>query len=243
MVYRCALPCALLIFCLTTWTYAARGEELIDIGDTNVPAGALARFPVSFYSNSIIPLTAAVSIDISYDSEHVPIPADSEGHPDCTANPAAGKTDTSFAFLPLGCSGTCAGIRATVESANDSSPIPQGVELFTCNVHPPFGTPRDGYLLILEQMTGTDPLGKPVSLSASDGFVAVYETTPGDCDGDGVVPISEVIRAVTEALGTESNECQAADLNRDGAIDVSELLTIVGTALTCDPTWPCWLHG
>ena len=28
-----------------------------------------------------------------------------------------------------------------------------------------------------------------------------------------------------------------------GAVDVSELIMIVNTALTCDPSWPCWLHA
>jgi hypothetical protein len=131
-----------------------------------------------------------------------------------------------------------------VESVTDSSPIPQlpeGVELFACNVHPPFGTARSTYLLTVVYVIGSDQLGKPVSMSVSDGFVTVYESTPGDCDGNGIVPISEVIRAVKDALGATPSECQAADLNQDGTVDVSELLSIVNTALNCDPSWPCYL--
>ena len=240
MIRRHAL-CALSIVFLTSWTYAARGEELVDVGVAQVPAGALGRFPVGFYSNSTIPLTAAIEVDIGYDSEHAPIAADSLGNPDCTANPAAGKSDTSFAFLPAGCSGLgCTAVRATVRSLTDPSPIPQDVDLFTCNIHPPFGQGQDTFLLTVIGLTGSDQLGNPVSLSTSDGFVVVYDATPGDCDGDGIVPISEIVRAVTDALGAEPVDCQAADLNQDGAVDVAELLRIVRTALTCNPTWPCW---
>jgi hypothetical protein len=232
--------CTLAVLLLTASACAARAEEAIDVGVAVAPAGGFGRFPVSFYSNSIIPLTAAIQIEISYDSAFTPIPPNSAGNPDCTANPAAGKADTSFAFVPVGCFGTeCTGIRATVESLNDPSPIPQDVELFACNVHPSFATPRDTYLLTIDYLIGSDELGATVFLSSNDGFVSVLESTPGDCDGNGIVPISEVIRAVNDSLGT-SLECHAADLNQDGAVEISELLRIVNTALTCDPSWPCY---
>jgi hypothetical protein len=226
---------------------SAKGEELVDVGVAVAPQGGLGRFSVGFYSNSIIPLTAAVQVEISYDSKNAPIPAKAEGTPDCASNPAAGKSDTTFAFVPDGCSGTgCTSVRATVESLTDSSPIPQvpeGVEIFACSVHPPFGAVPSTYLLTVVGVMGWDQLGNPVSMSVSDGFVDVRKSTPGDCDGNGIVPISEVIRAVKAALGAAPSECPTADLNQDGTVDISELLAIVNTALSCDISWPCFFQS
>lgn len=59
----------------------------------------------------------------------------------------------------------------------------------------------------------------------------------GDCNGDGVVNIAELIRAVNIALGRESvSTCLAADGNRDGVIGINELIRAVNSALSGCPT-------
>lgn len=54
----------------------------------------------------------------------------------------------------------------------------------------------------------------------------------GDCDGSGMVSISELIRMVNVALGSlPASECQAGDGNGDGMVSISELIAAVNRAL------------
>lgn len=55
---------------------------------------------------------------------------------------------------------------------------------------------------------------------------------PGDCNGDGVVTVDEIVRAVAIALGIDALEaCPASDGNGDGQVTVDELLRSVAMAL------------
>lgn len=69
----------------------------------------------------------------------------------------------------------------------------------------------------------------------------------GDCDGDGIVTIDEILRAVSIALDTAATECEAADANADGDVTVDELVLIVGNALAgcrdVDGVAPEWLDS
>ena len=65
-------------------------------------------------------------------------------------------------------------------------------------------------------------------------------TTPatacvGDCDGDRVVSISELVGAVSHALDG-GTPCAAVDTNRDGAVAIAELVAAVGAALAGCPS-------
>src|SRR4029453_11830366 len=54
----------------------------------------------------------------------------------------------------------------------------------------------------------------------------------GDCDGDGVISIAELIRAVGIALGTVPlDACVAADPLSDGRVTIAELVRCVGSAI------------
>ncbi len=54
----------------------------------------------------------------------------------------------------------------------------------------------------------------------------------GDCDGDGLVSIGELIRAVSIALGENATDlCPAIDGDRDRAVAISELIAAVRNAL------------
>lgn len=55
---------------------------------------------------------------------------------------------------------------------------------------------------------------------------------PGDCNGNGVVAINELISSVNVALGSAPvSTCSACDVNGDGSIGVSELVSAVGRLL------------
>jgi len=58
----------------------------------------------------------------------------------------------------------------------------------------------------------------------------------GDCNGDGVVTIDELITSVNVALGVaDLQECPVVDANGDGAVTVDELIAAVASALNNCP--------
>jgi hypothetical protein len=65
---------------------------------------------------------------------------------------------------------------------------------------------------------------------------AAAQTCGGDCGGDRVVTINELVRAVSIALGsTPVSECAAADPDGDGMVTVAELIGAVNNVLEgCD---------
>jgi len=75
-----------------------------------------------------------------------------------------------------------------------------------------------------------------VDIAASEaGIMAVWERRqfcPGDCDGDGLVGVSELVQAVGVALGrTGVGQCSDADANADDQVSVAELTRAVRAAL------------
>lgn len=64
------------------------------------------------------------------------------------------------------------------------------------------------------------------------GAFEMQQMCVGDCDGDGRVEISELIRLVAITLGKgEERTCAAGDANSDGLLDVAEVLVAVNGAL------------
>ncbi len=62
--------------------------------------------------------------------------------------------------------------------------------------------------------------------------VAVAQSCPGDCNGDGQVSIAELIRGVRIALGESAlDECPVVDANGDGTVSVSDLIAAVRASL------------
>lgn len=104
----------------------------IIVGDATGAAGATTTFDVSLETDASI---AGAQVDIAFNADAA-IPAKNGDTPDCAVNPAIGKADTAFAFLPSGCTpGTdCTGVRAIVLSLANLDPIPDGSRLFTCTV-------------------------------------------------------------------------------------------------------------
>jgi Ca2+-binding EF-hand superfamily protein len=55
---------------------------------------------------------------------------------------------------------------------------------------------------------------------------------PGDCDADGRVTVSDLIRGVRIALGKAAiADCPSLDRNGDGRVSVNEIIQAVDTAL------------
>lgn len=57
----------------------------------------------------------------------------------------------------------------------------------------------------------------------------------GDCGGDGLVTVNELITGVNLALGSAGSQCPSFDRNADGAVVVNELVAAVANALNGCP--------
>ena len=72
-----------------------------------------------------------------------------------------------------------------------------------------------------------------VAACAADCMCTAPPDCAGDCDGDGSVSVSELIRAVNIALGNlDISQCTAIDGNGDGTVSINELIRAVNAALT-----------
>src|SRR5690242_2569067 len=73
-------------------------------------------------------------------------------------------------------------------------------------------------------------------MTLSQTRAAGQTTCPGDCNGDGVVTVDEVILMVNVALGSAAvSTCEAGDVNGDGQITVDDILAAVNSALNACP--------
>lgn len=88
--------------------------------------------------------------------------------------------------------------------------------------------------------TPTQPSGEetatPTETETPAGGATPTPTEPstcaGDCDGNHVVSISDLVSAVNIVLGNRSvDTCRAADVNGDGEVRINELVIAVGRAL------------
>jgi hypothetical protein len=113
---------------------------------------------------------AGTQNDFSFDPVNIPVARRPNGRPDCAVNPDIDKGGTSFAFQPAGCTGTdCVRVRALVLSTDNTDPIPDGSELYTCNIDVAAEAPDGVYPLTLSGTILSSPAGVRVCGSgASD---------------------------------------------------------------------------
>ena len=70
------------------------------------------------------------------------------------------------------------------------------------------------------------------SLTPTETPPSTPSAVAGDCDGNGVVGVDELVRAVGIALETlELSTCSAADLDGDGSVRIDELVSALNAAL------------
>ena len=97
------------------------------------------------------------------------------GRPDCAVNPAIDKPAAGFAFVPTDCASTgdCRRMRAIVLSYENIDPIPTGAVLYTCHVDIAPDAEPGSYLLAVEDVVASSPLGKRVPVVGEAGRVEV----------------------------------------------------------------------
>jgi len=174
---------------------------------------------------------AAVVHEITFDPNTPIVSAAGNGEiPGCAVNPAINKEATTFAFVPDGCLETadCRGIAASVVSDVNDDPIPNGTTLYTCPIVIVRGTGDGTYPLVNSDVVALAPNGDPVPALGDNGAVVVHRpliACAGDCEGDGVVSMSNLIAGVNINLGmAELATCPAFDRDGDGLVLVHELL-------------------
>ena len=145
-------------------------DATIIVGDANGAAGTEASFEVSLQTSVEV---AGTQNDITFPPE-APIAADAQQLPRCMVNPAINKPQTTFAFLPPGCTGTnCTGIRALVLAFANVNPIANGAVLYTCQVAIDEDTLDGNYPLTCSNAGASDPVGEMVRASCVNGDVIV----------------------------------------------------------------------
>ena len=125
---------ALTTFTATTAALATAQEAALIVGTAIGLPGHRVSIDVYLYTGGFE--VAGTQNDIGFSPEAA-IAAGENGQPLCTVNPAIRKNATAFSFPPPGCpfSGTpCTTVRALVLAFDNSTPIPDGSPLYTCQV-------------------------------------------------------------------------------------------------------------
>jgi hypothetical protein len=199
---------------------------VIDIGDASGNRGAVVGFAVGI--DTAHQSVAGATVCIGYDVL-TPIRAIA-GAPDCNVPAALGKQG-EFVFQPSGCTPGTTCRRACAEIGGSAAPIETGATLFSCRVAISPEAELTDYPLTCSVPIATDPNGDPLDTTCTEGVVIVQNNIPGDCNGDGVVTINELILGVNIALGSlPLTECPAFDTNHDGRVTIEELIAAVNAA-------------
>ena len=179
---------------------------------------------------------AGTENELSFD-RLTPVAATAAGAPDCRINPAIDKNAGGFLFLPADCTPSvdCTGVRAVVLALDNTDPIPAGAELYRCTVAVDGHAPLDDYPLQIRNAAGADGAGGDLSALGRAGSVEVI--CAGDCNGDGRVVISELVRGVNISLASApASACPAFDADGSGGITINEIVQAVGSAVRgCTP--------
>jgi hypothetical protein len=95
---------------------------------------------------------------ISFNNLNTPIARYSNGSAACTVNPAIQKESTTFGLLPNGCTGnSCNAVRAVIYSQSNSTPIGDGVILYTCVFNISASAPLATYPMVMSDAITTTP--------------------------------------------------------------------------------------
>jgi len=184
------------------------------------------------------------------------------GVPSCTVNPEIQRTASATAFFPPDCvpaaSGSCLGVRVVLFDFFDRTAIPEGL-IVSCDVRVRPDIAEGTYSVPIGKVIAADAAGMLLPRARGiDGVLEVRHNEPtptrsatpvstatpeptspppcvGDCNGDRVVNIEELVVMVAAALGEPSQECVAADVNNDGSITIEEIISAVHSALSGCP--------
>ena len=121
-------------------------------------------------------------------------------------NPGIGKEGTSFAFEPIGCSGTaCASVRGIVFSVLNTDSIPDGSALYTCRVNISANAPFVTYPLNISRIVASDASGNEIAATGTNGSITVNRFAPTITATPTAIPVRAVI-ALGSAMAPPGNQ-------------------------------------
>ncbi len=185
-----------------------------------LPAGMMGEYSVSFKLTTTSPLYAS-SDTYTLLVTNLPQPTNSptpspSPSPDPRPSPA---TSTPVAGTP------------SPEAIATNTSAPTGTETAIATM--PLSTAT------VPVPTATTGVASPTSSAPSTATptAIVSPVCPGDCNGDGIVSISELVTAVAISLGDSPVAlCPAADGDRSGTVLINELILAVNSALDGCPS-------
>jgi hypothetical protein len=180
---------------------------------------------------------SSASNELTFDPLNTPFAALSNGTPDCLAAAGLGS---AFRFRPTDCEGSeCTRVFASVLPLTfPFNPIADGTVIYRCRVSIPLDADLGTYPVVISNVIVGDLQGNPISgVVGVSGEVSVLQPAcAGDCDGNGMVTVDEIVRIVSIALGTAGiDTCRNADIDHSNSVTVDEIVTAVSNALNGCP--------
>lgn len=174
--------------------------------------------------------------------------------PTVSASPTATRTPTPMHTFPVTATGmasaTSTGVvsatptvaGATATATDGMPPTPTGATAGAPTATATAPASNTASVTAASAASPTATLGVPLTPTATASppplspVTTATDTPPrpcvGDCTGDGVVAVNELITGVTIALGLQSiDRCPTFDASGNGAVEVNELITAVVNAL------------
>ena len=169
---------------------------VLDVRPTRTPTPTATPAPPSIYLASLrgaagqqVPLyvrldpagaiVGTTENNITFDGANVRVAANADGTPNCVGNAGTNQTETSFGFLPKGCSGAqCTQLHAVVRATSDANPITEAFP-YSCTLELAIDAVEGEYPLTISGVVLTGPHGESVPDAVGhDGSVFVLPPTP-----------------------------------------------------------------
>ncbi len=106
------------------------------VSDASAAPGSEVQISVTLHSSGV--QVVVTESTLTFDNTNVTLNLTASGNPDCAVNPALeiDNAATGFTLQPAQCTGSaCTGVKALVQTLNDTDVIPDGSVLYTCNVN------------------------------------------------------------------------------------------------------------
>ena len=160
---------------------------------------------------------ASLSVDVGYDTTYFEKPRGAIG----PAGSASEKT--------IGTSELSSGIfRMTILSVSNNNVIGDGIIAYlTLTI---LSNAPGSASILTSTPSASDPSGSDVAVEGASGTITILGNMAGDCNGDGIVTISEVQSAINMYLGINAVE-ECVDVNDNGKVSIGELQKVINNHL------------
>ena len=197
---------------------SASGGPTVSLGAVKGEPGRSVTVPITLTTATTN--LAALSVDIAYDPTLLSLAMDASSPPRPVAV-VAGPVATAAAKSIVQSIPFPGTLRIGILNVSDNTAIGDGVVAtvtFSISASATIG----GSTILLNTPGASDPAGNAVQITGVSSYVTFAPVKPGDCDGNGVVSISEVQSAVNMFLGVKPVQA-CADPDANGVVSISEV--------------------